>query len=613
MTTGDNVDAPLQAVQLQAAAQDVDEKDIGAVAPYGDTELEDFPSQEDIRTLRRVSDHIPWKLYTIAFIELCERFSYYGTVVLYTNFIQHPLPDASTGGNPNTGAGGPSSEGQSGALGMDQRASTGITTFNQFWQYFMPLFGAYIADEYWGRYKTISYALGIDILGHIILIISAIPPVLTKKDHSALGAMIVAILVIGFGTGGFKPNVSPLIAEQVPLKHLQVKTLKSGERVIVDPVVTINRVYNWFYMFINVGALVGQITMVYAEKYVGFWLAYLLPTCMLCLCPLVMFWGRHRYNREEPRGSVLKKALLTWLRAQKGRWSINPFKTWKNMHDGTFWENVKPSKIPAANRPKWMTFDDQFVDELRRGFAACAVFTWYPIYWLTYNQLNNNLVSQAATMALHGLPNDIFTNLNPLTLIIFIPLCDLFIYPALRRMKINFSPIKRITAGFFTGAAAMVWAAVIQHYIYKLSECGSYAGDSDCPNVTLTVWSQTGCYVLIALSEIFASITSLEYAYTKAPKSMRSMVQAVALFTTSISAALGEAFVVLSDDPLLVWNYGVFAVLAAIAGTIFWFQFKDLDAEEDALNELPEGKIVHHSSDEEEMQNAAAPVSEKTA
>lgn len=32
--------------------------------------------------LRRVSAPIPWAVYTVAFVELCERFSYYGTQVL---------------------------------------------------------------------------------------------------------------------------------------------------------------------------------------------------------------------------------------------------------------------------------------------------------------------------------------------------------------------------------------------------------------------------------------------------------------------------------------------------------------------------------------------------
>lgn len=54
------------------------------------TEMEDAPTAEDMVTLRRVPAHIPLKIFTIGFIELCERFSYYGTTVVFTNFIQHP-------------------------------------------------------------------------------------------------------------------------------------------------------------------------------------------------------------------------------------------------------------------------------------------------------------------------------------------------------------------------------------------------------------------------------------------------------------------------------------------------------------------------------------------
>lgn len=43
-----------------------------------------------------------------------------------------------------------------------------------------------------------------------------------------------------------------------------------------------------------------------------------------------------------------------------------------------FWENVKPSKV--RNKPDWMTFDDKWVDEVRRAVKACGVFLWYPIY-----------------------------------------------------------------------------------------------------------------------------------------------------------------------------------------------------------------------------------------
>ncbi len=54
------------------------------------TESDDMPTAEELATLRRVPNYIPRKIFTIAFIELCERFSYYGTTVVFTNFIQHP-------------------------------------------------------------------------------------------------------------------------------------------------------------------------------------------------------------------------------------------------------------------------------------------------------------------------------------------------------------------------------------------------------------------------------------------------------------------------------------------------------------------------------------------
>jgi POT family proton-dependent oligopeptide transporter len=605
MPTGDYLDEAIGGAELKAGAAD-EKKNSLAIARdrqasvSGSMVHEGAPTEEELVTLRRTSHKIPLSILTIAFIELCERFSYYGTTVVFTNYIQQPLPE----GSGFTGR----STTQPGVLGMGQQASTGLTTFNQFWQYTMPLFGAFIADAYLGRYKTINWALGIDIIGHLILIIGALPPVIEQGKGGTLACLIIGILVIGAGTGGFKPNVNPLIVEQLGEMNIHVKTLPSGERVIVDPAVTIERIYMWFYFFINVGALVGQVTMVYAEQYVGFWLSFTLPTVMLCLCPAVMAWGRKRYVRRPPQGSNLGPAFKLFFFAQRGRWSINPFETYRRLHDGTMWDNAKPSRIAPEHRPSWMNFDDAWVDEVRRGFNACVVFCWIPLFWLCYNQVNNNLVSQAAVMQRHGVPNDILSNLNPFALLIFIPLNDRIIYPALRKAGIRFSPIKKMASGFFVGCSAMIWAAVVQYYIYQKSECGWHASgeifDEElgemraCKEAPINVWAQTGSYVLVALSEVFTSITSLEYAFSKAPKNMRSMVQAVALFMTAFSAAIGQAFTSLAADPTLVWNYTVVACLAFVGGCCFYMQFRHLDKIEDELNALPEGMKVG-SIDEE--------------
>jgi proton-dependent oligopeptide transporter, POT family len=223
-------------------------------------------------------------------------------------------------------------------------------------------------------------------------------------------------------------------------------------------------------------------------------------------------------------------------------------------------------------------------------------------------------------MKLGGVPNDVLTNLNPLSLVVMIPVLDGLVYPFLRKLGVRFTPIKKITAGYFVAASAMVWACVIQAYIYMRSPCGHYASADGCPHVDISVWAQSGSYVLIAISEILASITSLEYAHSKAPANMRSMVQAFSLFTTAVSSAIGFALVSLSSvslgssvavepwigsvltppasfkDPLLVWNYGVTAGLAVFGGTCFWFQFRSLDKEEDHLNMLPKGQFTNSSS-----------------
>lgn len=94
--------------------------------------------------------------------------------------------------------------------------------------------------------------------------------------------------------------------------------------MIVDPASTVSRIYLYFYLMINIGSICGQVSMVYAERYVGFWLSFFLPTMMFCLCPLVLFVCRKSYILTPPTGSTYTQAFRLWKLAMKGRWSLNP-------------------------------------------------------------------------------------------------------------------------------------------------------------------------------------------------------------------------------------------------------------------------------------------------
>lgn len=79
---------------------------------------------------------------------------------------------------------------------------------------------------------------------------------------------------------------------------------------------------------------------------------------------------------------------------------------------------------------------------------------------------------------------------------------------------------------------------------------------------------------------------------------MRGLVMGVNLLQTAFSAAIGQALVPLADDPLLIWNYAIVAILAFLGGVGFWFTWRSLDAKEDELNMLAATKMKGRRHDD---------------
>ena len=61
-----------------------------------------------------------------------------------------------------------------------------------------PLFGAYIADTYLGRFNTISIAVFVALIGHIIMIVAAVPGVI-EHSHGAVATFALALVIMGLG------------------------------------------------------------------------------------------------------------------------------------------------------------------------------------------------------------------------------------------------------------------------------------------------------------------------------------------------------------------------------------------------------------------------------
>ncbi|KAG2230799.1 hypothetical protein INT48_008740 [Thamnidium elegans] len=528
------------------------------------------PTEQDWKELTEVSDKIPKAAFLVILIEFCERFTYYGLSGPFQNYIQHENPPSYPAEQP-------------GAMGKGQQVATSLTTFFQFWCYITPILGAIVADQFLGKYKTILIFSIIYFVGLIILTLTSIP--MAIESGAAFPGFIVAVVIIGLATGGIKANVSPLVAEQYRSKSAYVKTLNNGNRVIVTPQATYQKIFNYFYWGINIGSL-SAIATTELEKNVGFWPAYLLPTLMFIPCIIVVVLGRKQYVLNPPRGSVFVEAGRLFYLSWKVKGGL---------------EACKPSNL-SRERPELLekvTWDDIFVDELKRTLKACVVFCWFPIYWLCYSQMTNNLVSMAGTMLTGNVPNDIMQNIDPIALIILIPLMDSFVYPFLHRIGLPMRPITRITCGFFFAAASMGYTAGIQSMVYNSPP---YYDHPEGRENWISAAYLIPSYVLIAISEIFASITGMEYAYKKAPQSMKSIVMALFLLTNCFASILAFALVSVTVDPKLVWMYtGIcgFMLLCTVLFYICHHKADITDSEEDAIMRDVERKVEY--TDEEDI------------
>lgn len=407
---------------------------------------------------------------------------------------------------------------------------------------------------------------------HLLLVIPAIPSVIKHPDGS-LGAFIISIVILAFAAGFIKPSLGPLLCDQSPVKYPVLSTTKKGERVIVDPATTVQRYLMIFYWCINVGAIFAVATE-YAERDVGFWLAFLLPGIIYMLMPIVLAWATKRLYKAPPQGSVVLEAwkvIKTLL--SDGGWK----RMWKGGDD--FWNRAKPSYIAARDGQFDTTkvfWDDRFVDEIKQAVQACQVFALIPIFALADGGFGNELNDMSSAMVLGGVPNDLINNWNSLAIIIFTPILTWGLYPFMQKIGHPLRPMTRMCIGFSLGCITCVICALIQWRVYATSACGRYA--STCPTPSaISLWWQVPIYTIPAIGELFVNVTSYELAYTRSPARMKGLVYALALFNSAIAAALGLAVSKAITDPYLMWSWTALAVASFLCAVSFPTYFRHLN------------------------------------
>ena len=179
--------------------------------------------------------------------------------------------------------------------------------------------------------------------------------------------------------------------------------------MLVDPETTIQRMMLIFYGLINVGAFFALATT-YSEKYVGYWLAFLLPGILYFLLPILLyFWYNKTIKKAPNRGAYDKFYAIIWIAIKKNGWRVG--------RKG-FWDPARPSVMRAQGITTYkgqpIPWDDGLVDDVHRTFSACQIFLYFIIYNLNDGGIGSVGSAQAAAMTTNGAPNDLLRTSTPL-------------------------------------------------------------------------------------------------------------------------------------------------------------------------------------------------------
>lgn len=439
--------------------------------------------------------------------------------------------------------------------------------------------------------------------------------VVIGANPTAISSTLVflGMYVIAIGTGGIKPNVSTLGADQFDDRYSQDRKEKES-------------FFNWFYWAINLGALISYTLVAYICQYGfasiggvtwGFFDGYLIPTIMMAVAVAVFIMGTPRYVIPKPAGSVLSTTIKILNQALykyfgsvvdkiRGR-SYSPVVQDANGDGGNRNSNTAPDNdkmihvLDRAKQEHGGSYTNIQVECVKLVTRIMPFLLTMIPYWGVYSQMSTAFQNQGCQMNLFigtaGVPVSLLNIFDTIAILALLPVFDGFVYPYFNKIGKPLSMLTKIGAGFIFAMIAMLVAAIVEAerikqtpaagnyfdtsardnispcqnidnfdpYMYQQWEagiddasqplycsqtCDDHYPDNgqmllnltciDCDDIpqmsNMSVFWQIPQFVLIGVSEILASITSLEFFYSQSPSAMRSVVQSFNLCTSAIGS-----------------------------------------------------------------------------
>lgn len=297
-------------------------------------------------------------------------------------------------------------------------------------------------------------------------------------DESRMG-LTIGLTLIAIGAGGIKPCVSAHVGDQFEEKN---KTL-------------LEKIFGYFYFSINLGAAISTLLIPILLDKFGPHVAFGVPGLLMLLATIVFWMGRKVFIAIPPVGwKAYKKEIFS----PQGKKAI---------------------------------------------FNLSILYIFISIFWSLFDQTGSSWVLQAEkmdkTVNLGFIQFDLLAEqiqaINPLLIMIFIPLFTFVLYPFVDKF-FPLTALRKISIGLLLAGFSFAILAVVETSIMAGAK----------PSIAWQFWA----YVILTAAEVMVSITGLEFSYTQSPNSMKSFVMGLWLLSVSLGngiTALVNTLIVNAD------------------------------------------------------------------
>ncbi|CAM8880718.1 unnamed protein product [Rhodiola kirilowii] len=405
-----------------------------------------------------------------------------------------------------------------------------------------PVLGAYIADAHLGRYWTfiiacIIYLSGMCLLTLTVSIPGLRPPSCIEKDVSKcpkastlqLAVFFAALYTLTIGTGGTKPNISTIGADQFDDFHPKEKSQKLS-------------FFNWWMFSIFFGTLFANTVLVYVQDNVGWTLGYGLPTAGLAISIVVFLTGTPFYRHRVPNGSPFTRMAKVIVVAFKNwKWTVpsDP----KELHELELTEYAKNGKFRIDSTPTLMFLNKACVKTGAKGeWSLCSVtqveetkqmLRMIPILFATVvpstmiAQINTLFVKQGMTLdrkvGNFQIPAASLAGFVTLSMLVCVVLYDRLFVPIMRRVTKNprgVTLLQRMGIGMVIHIILMTVASLVENHRLQFAKDKGLVGGGQLPLSIFTLLPQ---FLLMGTADSFLEVAKIEFFYDQAPENMKSL------------------------------------------------------------------------------------------